>query len=175
MKQRLFLCCETMPCSSEPGWSYFYLFPFNCCLSYFILGVFFFPPSWATIIIFQWFRRGKKFNWPLHTHTHTHAHTHSPSGSLEQAGLVFGFSFTLVMPLSRYKKHLIPDFLLLALGLWPAKWNVFFTAVGPPAAELSEGERGKKKDRKKKKRINEMRMLPCLMNLQNCKRKLNSP
>lgn len=113
---------------------------------------FFFPPSWATIIIFQWFRRGKKFNWPLHTHTHTHAHTHSPSGSLEQAGLVFGFSFTLVMPLSRYKKHLIPDFLLLALGLWPAKWNVFFTAVGPPAAELSEGERGKKKDRKKKKK-----------------------
>lgn len=104
----------------------------------------------ATIIIFQRFRRGKKnMNWPLHTHAHTH--THAPSGSLEQVLLVFGFSFTLVMPLSRYKKHLIPDFLLLALGLWPVKWNVFFAVVGQPAAELSEREGKGKKWKKKKK------------------------
>lgn len=36
---------------------------------------------------------------------------------LQQAILVFWFRFTLVMPASRYKKHLIPDFLLLAPGL----------------------------------------------------------
>lgn len=44
---------------------------------------------------------------------------------LEQAVLVFWFSFTLVMPPPRYTKHLIPDFLPLAPGLWPAMWNVF--------------------------------------------------
>lgn len=44
---------------------------------------------------------------------------------LEQAILVFWFSFTLVMPPPRYTKHLIPDFLPLAPGLWPAMWNVF--------------------------------------------------
>lgn len=64
---------------------------------------------------------------------------------------MFGFSFTLVMPLSRYKKHLIPDFLLLALGLWPAKWNVFFTAVDQPAAKLSEGKKKNESKGKKKK------------------------
>lgn len=44
---------------------------------------------------------------------------------LEQAMLVFWFSFTLVMPPPRYMKHFIPDFLPLAPGLWPALWNVF--------------------------------------------------
>lgn len=44
---------------------------------------------------------------------------------LEQAMLVFWFSFTLVMPPPRYTKHLIPDFLPLAPGLWPAMRNVF--------------------------------------------------
>ena len=137
---------ETMSCSSGFSWSYFYLFPFSCCLSCFILGAFI---PWATIIIFQWFRKEKKITQLTFIHTHTHTHTHTPSGSLEQAAFVFGFSFTLVMPLSRYKKHLIPDFLLLASGLWPAKWNVFFIAAVQPAAELSEGKK-KKKEREKK-------------------------
>lgn len=44
---------------------------------------------------------------------------------LEQAILVFWFSFTLVIPPPRYTKRLIPDFLPLAPSLWPAMWNVF--------------------------------------------------
>lgn len=155
---------ETMSCSSGFSWSYFYLFPFSCCLSCFILGAFI---PWATIIIFQWFRKEKKKITQL---TFIHIHTHPHSGSLEQAAFVFGFSFTLVMPLSRYKKRLIPDFLLLASGLWPAKWNVFFIAAVQPAAELSEGQKKKKKGKR-----NEIEMLPCLFNLQHCIRKLKSP
>lgn len=62
---------ETMSCSSGFSWSYFYLFPFSCCLSCFILGAFI---PWATIIIFQWFRKEKKkknHSIDLYTHTHT--------------------------------------------------------------------------------------------------------
>lgn len=65
------------PCSPGLSWSYFYLFPFSCCLSCFILGAFF---PWATIIIFQWFTREKNLltlNWPLRAHTHSLTHIHS--------------------------------------------------------------------------------------------------
>ena len=63
---------ETMSCSSGFSWSYFYLFPFSCCLSCFILGAFI---PWATIIIFQWFRKEKKITQLTFIHTHTHTHT----------------------------------------------------------------------------------------------------
>lgn len=49
---------------------------------------------------------------------------------LEQAVLVFWFSFTLVMPPPRYTKHLIPDFLPLAAGRWRAVCNVFLPLSG---------------------------------------------
>lgn len=106
--------------------------------------------------------KGKK---PTHTqltftHTHTHSLTYTPSGSLEQARFVFGFSFTLVMPLSRDKKHLIPDFLLLALGLWPAKWNVFFYCWRPASCWVEWREEKIWKKRKKRKKWNDNVALP---------------
>ena len=71
-----------MSCSSGFSWSYFYLFPFSCCLSCFILGAF---VPWATIIIFQWFRKEKKnhsIDLYTHIHTHTHTHIHTPTPPL---------------------------------------------------------------------------------------------
>lgn len=60
--------------------------------------------------------------------------------------------FYLNMLFSRYKKRLIPDFLLLASGLWPAKWNVFFIAAVSISAKKSEWRAEKKKGKKNRNR-----------------------
>lgn len=150
-------------CSSGLSWSYFYLFHFSCCLSCFISGAFI---PWATIIIFQWFRREKKHSLDLYTHTHSHTLSlWKPWTSRVCVWIQFYLSHASFQIQETFNSR------FPASGFRPltSKVKCIFYCCQPAScwAEWREG--------KKKKERNEIEVLPCFLNLQNCARKLKSP